>query len=105
MCTLWKKRLNLPLPAVAAAACLIIVISVFFSINLANSGSSIAEVEKTPMIAETGITQDDDLTTIIKLMENQDFNNEMFIQLPDDSRFSISGEPMLIKASDLNRSE
>ena len=99
----WKRRLNLPLPLAAAAASLLITIGAFFSFQLATPVPGIVEAEYTPEIAELNTLKDDDLGVIIKFLENKDVSNEVVIQLPEDSNFFISGEPKLIRASDMGR--
>lgn len=112
----WKKRLQVPLPMVAAAACLLILFTSTFTFFLgkssATSNRQIAVADSTPRISESIDTEpplliglhDDDLETIIRLIEDRNYSNEVIIRLPEDSSFSMAGEPKFIRAKDLNGS-
>jgi len=99
----WKKRLLIPVPIAAIAATVLICLGTVISVTVANLNP--AKTNGTAVVVEKKTTQEDELATIIKLMENTDFNNEVTIQLPTVSRFSISGEPQFIRAKDINRSK
>jgi len=101
---IWKRQILVPVPMAAIAATLLICIGTIFTVTVANLQPA-QKSNKGATIAEQPVVQDDELATIIKLMENSNFNNEVIFQLPEGSRFSMSGEPKFIRAKDLNRSK
>jgi len=100
----WKRRILIPVPIIAIAASVLIFLSTVISVTIANIKPA-GNTKGTAEVAEKPVATDDELATIIKLMENKDFNNEIVIQLPEGSPFTMSGEPQFIRAKDLNRSK
>lgn len=98
----WKKRIQIPVPLAAAAVALFLILG-----NIIKLPLSTGSAPETPLVAAAitpepqkkaeHIGQYDDLETVIKLMENDDFNNEVIIRLPEDSTFFVSGEPQFIR--------
>lgn len=100
----WKRRILIPVPIAAVAATVLILIGTVFTVTTA-SNKAVRNNSNNAVITERPVAnQDDELATIIKLMENKDFNNEVIIQLPEGSNFSMWGEPKILRAKDLKRS-
>lgn len=100
----WKRRVQIPLPIAGIAAALLITVGNFFAFNFSGAVPvTVAEAKpiETPQLV---VSQEDELATLIKLMENEDFNNEVVIQLPEEGRFSVSGEPHVVRVKNVKRS-
>ena len=106
-----KKSISLPLPIAALTAVLILV---FFLLSpRTNENLTAPALESLPVPA--AVTQDhiqvdldgflylDDMNSIIQYLSAMDGTNVMIINLPESSRLSRSGEPMLMNASDYSR--
>ena len=115
--SIWNRSITLPLPA-AAAALLLIVFSLAFtftrSANPSNDAVAAASESLTPIAQEWSSTVlGDDLAAIFPALDMDIFlehiigQNEgdfVVVRLPENSRFSRSGQPTLINAADYSRS-
>jgi len=103
---LWRRRVDLPLPLVALAAGLFVLLGFALVLTVANRDMRMMRIKTEP----SGITEVQvaapirDLEKILQYLENQETNRESIIQLPKDSEFFVLGEPVLLRAKDLTRS-
>jgi len=102
----WNRSITLPLPAAAAAAVLIIFVAFFAFIGTRGGTQSMPQ---TPMAAMS-IGFDDyamipihDMNDVLRYLSIQDNMDFMVVRLPENRRFSRSGEPTLINAVDYSR--
>ena len=95
----WKRRISLPLPVVALAASVLLVLGFVVALNLAKGEMGMMTITTEP----SGITEVQvsapvkDLETLLRFLEKQDRKLEEVILLPKDSRFIIFGESVLLK--------
>lgn len=103
---LFRRRVNLPLPLVALAAGLFVLLGFALVLTVANRDMRMMKITTEP----SGITEVQvaapirDLKKILQYLENQESNKESIIQLPEGSEFFVLGEPVLLRAKDLTRS-
>jgi anti-sigma factor RsiW len=99
----WRQYVAVPLPAVIAAAAL-------FVAAFTQAVTNYAAKQTTPdtgAVAAAGISLDvqeivpvSDMDSFLQYLGNEDSTDFMIIRLPETRKFSNSGEPMIIKASD-----
>ena len=90
---LWHRRINIPLPILAAASFLIIMAAVGLSTMMINSGRvDYGNFAVTDAVPVGGVSQ------FYFLEDEQTVNVEL--QLPEDAFFMISGTPQLIREVD-----
>lgn len=98
----WKKRLVVPVPAAAAAALLVLLLGVstlflsmrrdFRSMSIRTQPSGTTEVKITAPIQ--------DLEHLLRSLDRDASKQEFIIRLPNDSTFSVVGEPELVREAD-----
>jgi hypothetical protein len=103
---IWKRSITLPLPAVAAAA--VVIIFAVFAI-LTRAGGGPRYLPQNPMVL-AGMELDDygtlpiqDMNGVLQYLSSQDNDDIAIIRLPESRRFSRNGEPALINAADYSR--
>jgi len=102
----WKSSLSMPLPAIAAAAAVILAILAVLFIRSGNllpqnprSNFILAsEEEEMPNIIPTV----QDMNSLLQLI-NSDGTDILILKLPESSNFSRAGEPAIIRAADYTR--
>ena len=100
---LWRRRVNLPLPLVALAAGLFVLLGFTLVMTVASPDMRMMKITTEP----SGITEVQvaapirDLEKILQYLENQETKKESIIQLPEGSEFFVLGEPVLLRAKDL----
>jgi hypothetical protein len=101
----WNRSISLPLPALAAAAVIIVVC--FFALLGIRSGIAPQSTGSMVManigLDDEGIVPVADMNGVLKYLSSQDANDVMVIRLPESRRFSRAGEPALINAADYSR--
>jgi anti-sigma factor RsiW len=103
---LWRRRIELPLPLVAVAAGLFVLLGVALVFAVANQDMRMMRITTEP----SGITEVQvaapikDLEKILQYLENQEGKKETVIRLPENSEFFVLGEPVLLRAKDMARS-
>ncbi len=103
---IWRRRVNLPLPLVALAAGLFVLLGFALVLTVSTRDMRMMKITTEP----SGITEVQiaapirDLEKILQYLENQEANKESIIQLPEGSEFFVLGEPVLLRAKDLNLS-
>jgi len=103
----WKRKVNLPMPAAVALSFMLFLLfaSFFFFMgqqnNIAMAKREPASYKSQPVQVTVPINgmQVDNLEVLLKLLNNKDFSQEVLMQLPKDSQFSVFGEPEIEKIS------
>jgi anti-sigma factor RsiW len=100
---LWKRRISVPYPAVAAAAvavfALVGLLAWFVGPESAQDPSVTASVveDADVQIAVGGIKGDE----LLRWLDEHDMMGEVSVKLPDTPQFRIMGEPQLMRAAEL----
>jgi hypothetical protein len=91
----WKRKVQLPMPlAVLFSVLLFILFASFFffmgqsNTQMANRGKLITGPQPVQVSLEVK-----DLEVLQKLLANKDFSQEVLMELPKDSQFTVFGEP------------
>ena len=112
----WNRSINLPIP-VAAAALLAIAFTLVFTVmrtqNHNQDAVALAADSLTPIAQQWSSTVlEDDLVTIFPAMDMDFFLQQLIeqnegdfviVRLPENSRFSRTGQPTLVNAADYPR--
>ncbi|MCL1959710.1 MAG: hypothetical protein FWF68_08930 [Spirochaetes bacterium] len=109
---LWKRRLSIPLPAAAAAAIIIALVSAvwFRGGSVGNNAVANHKVESGDrsnfvVSAEEevpGIIPAGNISDVLQYL-NSNGKEIIILQLPENSSFSRAGEPAIIRAADYTR--
>ena len=105
--SIWDRKVSLPFPAAAAAACIILffgVLSVFNFINSFRNDFGTMKITRnsygvTEVQVEGSIQN---LEDILASLEKTKFSDEVTIKLPEESEFFIVGEPVYLKSEGFN---
>ncbi len=103
---LWRRKVVVPFPAAAGAAVLVLVLA--FGLVYATARSSVGTMRITTV--PSGIKQVQiqaplaDLQQLLKSLETGAPSRDVIISLPDDSGKFFVGEPLLLRATDVDRS-
>jgi predicted anti-sigma-YlaC factor YlaD len=101
----WTRRISLPFPIVALAASVIMVLGFIVAISMARGGTGIMKITTEP----SGVTEVQvsapvkDLEALLRSFDMQDGRRDEVILLPEDSRFIIFGESVLLKEEEYSR--
>lgn len=103
----WRQSVAVPLPALIAAAALLIAT---FTLAVTNYAAK-KTTPDTGAIATAGISLDvqeivpvSDMDSFLQYLGNEESTDFMIIRLPETRSFSNPGQPTIIKASDYLRS-
>ncbi|MDR2149772.1 MAG: zf-HC2 domain-containing protein [Spirochaetaceae bacterium] len=103
---LWRHRVLVPLPALAATAAVLIIFSIAFILQQRRAALPVQEQAMAlggmPLNAESVISVSD-RTTMLQYLEDEDPADTIIIKLPENQNFSSYGEPTYIKAVDYSR--
>jgi anti-sigma factor RsiW len=103
---IWRRRVSVPLPAVAAAAAALLVAA---SLMLTRQTAPQTPDTMTATLSNQGmavpVVPVSTISEVLQYLGNQDATDTTLIKLPESKSFSSSGEPTLIKAADYSRSE
>lgn len=106
----WKKRIQIPVPLVAAAGFLFLGLILFIALQVNNPRDdgietliSQQQLAKESLIAEESQESAIELEKLVKFLSEQGAAVEVKIELPATSRFQVVGEPQLIRAADYRR--
>lgn len=103
---IWRRRVSVPLPAVAvAAAALIVAATLMLTQQTAQQSSDTMSVAQSPQSMSVPVVPVSTINEVLQYLGNQDATDIMLIRLPESKSFSSSGEPALIKAADYSRSK
>jgi hypothetical protein len=103
--TVWQRRVDVPLPALTAAAALLVVVGVLALRGLFVPGTS-PQVAETAPPHEVGVTisvEQLDIQEMLDWLNNRDMLDQVTIELPASPTFRLQGEPALIRASEAGR--
>jgi len=95
---MWQRRVSIPLPAVAAAALLLVALSVFLITRTPSPAEMPLMAFETP-----GIIPIADMEDVLQYLGSRDNGDMVIIRLPESRNFDSYGEPAIIKAADYNR--
>jgi hypothetical protein len=104
--SIWKRRVSIPFPAVAAAAVFILFTFAFLWIK------SPGRLDKTGTVnmaitAETEILPDvipfSGMESVLQYLGGSDTGEILILKLPESRSFASYGEPAIIKAADYSR--
>jgi hypothetical protein len=102
--SVWRRTVSLPLPAVAAAAFVVIAFLAILGLRspaaVRFQESGVAAGVGTDL---QGIGPVTDMTGVLQYLSSQDTADYVIIRLPESRNFSSSGEPALLKAVDYSR--
>ncbi|MDR2536967.1 MAG: hypothetical protein LBC46_01555 [Treponema sp.] len=102
---IWRRRVSVPLPAIAVAAAALVMAATFMLIQqTAPQTSDTMAVAQSPQSMTVPVVPVSTLNDVLQYLGNQDTTDIMLIRLPESKSFSSSGEPALIKAADYSRS-
>ena len=109
---MWKSRLSIPIPAVAAAAVIIALVTVLLIRGNPGNNNGYASLPVEPVVAERttnlilaaeeqipGIIPTSDINSVLQYL-GIDSPEIIIIKLPETSNFSRYGEPAIIRAAD-----
>jgi hypothetical protein len=103
---IWRRRVSVPLPAVAvAAAALIVTATIMLTQQTASQMPDTMTVTQNPQGMSVPAVPVSTISEVLQYLGNQDATDIMLITLPESKSFSSSGEPTLIKAADYSRSK
>jgi anti-sigma factor RsiW len=101
---LWRRRLSVPYPAVAAAAVAVFALAgllVWFAAPATTVSGGPDSVTATPTDAEVRIAVGGvDGEELLHWLEERGLAGDVSVQLPDTARFQIMGEPQLMRATE-----
>jgi hypothetical protein len=106
---IWNRSVSLPLPAIAAAA--LVIIAFFALVGIRGLKSPSPEDAVAALMPDyvqlvgddQGMLPIQDMTGVLQYLSNQDYGDFMVIRLPESRTFSRFGEPALINAADYSR--
>lgn len=103
--TVWQRRITVPLPALAAAAVVLLAVGVFALRGLVSPASSlqVAEIPRPPDVDLTITVDQLDIQEMLDWLNRRDMLDQVTIELPDSPTFRLRGEPALIRASEIDR--
>jgi anti-sigma factor RsiW len=94
---LWSRSVSLPLPAVAAAALVIVFLTGIAASSLFRPARSPVQTLAAAEIKPTK-TQPESMEALISYLRSQDAQVSLTIQLPSGATFDGSGKPLVVKA-------
>ncbi|MBN1798633.1 MAG: zf-HC2 domain-containing protein [Spirochaetales bacterium] len=96
----WKRRVHIPMPAaVMLSVVLFILFASFFffmgqnNTQMANKGQELYNTQPIQVTVPIEGLEAKDLEVLLKLLNNKDFSQEVLMELPEDSQFTVFGEP------------
>jgi hypothetical protein len=102
----WRQSVTVPLPAILAAAALLVL-----TFTLAVTNFTVRKTAPAETTVAAGINVDvqelvpiSDMNSFIQYLDNEETPDFLIIRLPETKSFSNPGQPMIIKASDYSRS-
>ena len=101
---LWRRRVSLPFPAVAAAAVAVFALAgllLWFADAPVGSAGSLAGEAVREAEARLSVRNMDG-EELLGWLQDSDLAGEVSMELPEGARFEIMGEPQLMKATDFH---
>ena len=104
--SLWQRRLHIPLPAAAAAAIVLAVLTILWIQGGGTSQSPDPSTRSNIILAfeeeMPGIIPAADMNGVLQFLSS-DGTDILIMRLPESRNFSRSGEPAIIRAADFRR--
>jgi hypothetical protein len=102
---LWRRSLSIPLPAAAvAAAALFIAFALLWMRKPVQSPPSSPEtILASEEIDSPDIVPVSNMNDVLQYLGSRDSGDILILRLPENSNFSSSGEPAIIRAADYSR--
>jgi anti-sigma factor RsiW len=96
------RYITLPLPAAVAAVAIFIFAFIFALVRpfAPDSTPVISSTDSTINLDVQNIVPAADMSGVLQYLGQQDSSDFLIIRLPESRNFTISGDPMIIKASD-----
>jgi len=109
--TLWQRKLSVPIPAIAAAAVVILVLTVLWFLGTGNNkqtdpadnASFLLAAEMNYIDDIPGIIPAADMSGVLQYLAPNSGTNIIILQLPESKNFSRAGDPAIIRAADFTR--
>ena len=100
----WRRRISIPLPAVAAAIVLFIALAFVVVLRITKS----AESSGMTIASETEFDAPDivpvsDMENVLQYLSSRDNGEIIIVRLPESRNFVNYGEPAIIRAADYSR--
>ncbi len=95
---LWRRRVSVPAPLLAAAA-VVVFLGVGFFVGISRNASPQAVSPEVWTVE----FENHELEELAELLKSRDDQVQVFIELPDASLIGTNGEPQLIRAADYRR--
>jgi anti-sigma factor RsiW len=99
--SLWRRSIAVPLPAVAAAALIFIVLAMFWLKRPAEPSAMpnmiLASEEE---LGPAGMAPVSDMNGVLQYLSGADSGDILILRLPESRNFTSSGEPAIIRAAD-----
>jgi anti-sigma factor RsiW len=99
----WKKRVSLPLAAVAAAALFFFGSGIFVSFFALGSPEAALVAGKRPRKVQNAENMKD-MNQLLEVLKQQESGMEVTIRLPDSRNFQSYGKPVFLRAEELSGS-
>jgi hypothetical protein len=104
----WRRRISIPLPAAAAAAVLMAVLSFLIGLRVTGApgnpgmtvGMTFASEEEFEM---PGIISASDMENMLQYFDSRDNSDIIILRLPEIPGFESYGEPAMLTAADYSR--
>jgi hypothetical protein len=100
----WQRSVALPLPVIAAASALFLVMAVGLVLNpgvLSNQYRSVAELGGTAPVSVQVQVNGNESDMLLKWLEEQNQVGNVTIQLPESAEFQLRGKPVLMRPESL----
>jgi hypothetical protein len=100
----WRRRISIPIPAAAAAAVLMAVLSFLIGFRVTgtpeNSGMTFASEADFEM---PGIISATDMENMLQYLDSRDNSDTIILRLPEVPGFESYGDPAILTAADYSR--
>ncbi len=102
--SLWERYVRIPVPALAAAALVLVALGVFTVLGFLTPGGEeeFAQVES-PEVDLTISVDSLGVQEMLDWLNRRDMLDEVTIELPQSPTFRLRGEPALLRAADMER--
>lgn len=105
--SVWNKKVSIPFPAATAAACFVVifgVLSIFSFVKVLKNDFGVMKITRNSYgITEVQVEGSmQNIEDILASLEKTSFTDEVTINIPQESQFSIVGEPAYLKGEVFN---
>ncbi|MDR1319268.1 MAG: zf-HC2 domain-containing protein [Treponema sp.] len=99
----WRKSVPVPVPALTAAALLLVLGTLWLLRPAEDDGARNAVIMADTNFEMPGIIPVSDMNDVFQYLENKDSGDFLILRLPESRNFMSSGEPTIMKAADYTR--